>query len=500
MCRIGPDVWSYPAQILSILSLPSNLPNNIRGIPQSPRRALLWLAAFAMIGAVMVLIYHDAYQQDSGYHHLFASWAWRHPQYFVGVWARPLFTLLYSFPSQFGYPATKLFTLSICLLTAWRTYRLASDLKFDRPELAIPLLFLQPSFFLISTAALTEPLFALLLITALQAHLSGRIKTGMLIASLMILARPEGFFIGVLWGLWVICDQNVGGTRLSRIPQTLILIGGMILWWVMALLITRDPLWIIHNWPPDWQAAGRANGVGPIWWYLAMLPLITGPLFLVSFITGLIRSLKKNELITLTSTFLTLFTLHSLMFSQGWFGSAGYPRYFVCVSPAIALISLRGYGTGRLRLSGPVISTVSFALSAIFCLIYVDGMLAARDARAIEEMAGWFRAHPRPVVRLINSQAYMRIVLDRDHWEMPGFDNRHDHNLELIRQSPPQTLVFWDRDTGPKWYQLQPADFERAGYRLLKSQTFVIEGYLLRLPWERFGGLRRQQMYLFYKE
>src|SRR5262245_57516939 len=187
---------------------------------RSQRRALAWLAVFAAVGAALVLLYHDADQQDSGYHFLFARWAHSHPRYFIGVWARPLFTLLYFPFAQFGYAAAKFFTVIISLATAWQTFRLARQIGFDRAEMAIPLLFLQPSFFLLSSTVLTETLFALVFVIALRLHLSGRIKAGMVVASLLILVRPEGFFIGVLWGGWVLwiadCGLRIAGRPTFR--------------------------------------------------------------------------------------------------------------------------------------------------------------------------------------------------------------------------------------------------------------------------------------------
>src|SRR5215475_3650287 len=332
---------------------------------RSRLRALVWLAFFAAAGAAMVLLYHDADQQDSGYHFLFARWAHRHPRYFIGVWARPLFTLLYFPFAQFGYAAAKFFTVIISLATAWQTFRLARQIGFDRAEMAIPLLFLQPSFFLLSSTVLTETLFALIFVIALRLHLSGRIKAGMIVASLLILVRPEGFFIGVLWGLWVLWIEDRGSKiedRRSRIeqrysmrssifyprssifdPRLLLLATGMILWWLTAYLIMRDPLWIVHDWPSDWRPDGKANGTGPVWRYVVLLPMIVGPVMILPFTAGLWRLLKRRELVCVVSAFLVLFVAHSLMFWRGWFGSAGYARYFVCVSPAIALITLAGW-------------------------------------------------------------------------------------------------------------------------------------------------------------
>src|SRR5215510_11968432 len=407
---------------------------------RSLRRALAWLAFFAVIGVALVLLYRDADQQDSGYHFLFARWAHRHPRYFIGVWARPLFTLLYFPFAQFGYAAAKFFTVIISLATAWQTFRLARQIKFDRAELAIPLLFLQPSFFLLSSTVLTETLFALVFVIALRLHLSGRIRSGMIVASLLILIRPEGFFIGVLWGLWVLgnvecgtrnaeCDspnrpktpmderltavgQNAAfrvPSSAFRIPQLSLLARGMILWWLAAYLITRDPLWIVHDWPSDWRPDGKANGTGPVWWYVALAPLIVGPLLIPPFIAGLWRLLKRREFMCGVSAFLVLFVAHSLMFWRGWFGSAGYARYFVCVSPAVALIALAGWNElaeRRAKFFGAArnsLAATAIAGSFLVSVFYVDAGKFTRDARAVDEMFEWFRANERPVARMICS-------------------------------------------------------------------------------------------------
>src|SRR5215813_2025136 len=364
---------------------------------RSLRRALAWLAFFAAIGVALVLLYRDADQQDSGYHFLFARWAHRHPQYFIGVWARPLFTLLYFPFAQFGYAAAKFLTVIISLATAWQTFRLARQIGFDRAEMAIPLLFLQPSFFLLSSTVLTETLFALVFVIALRLHLSGRVKAGMIVASLLILVRPEGFFIGAFWGVWVLWIED----RRSRIeqrysmrssifhprssifdPRLLLLATGMILWWLAAYLIMRDPLWIVHDWPSDWRPDGKANGTGPIWWYVASLPLIVGPLLVAPFISGLWRLLKRREFMCGVSAFLVLFVAHSLMFWRGWFGSAGYARYFVCVSPAVALITLAGWNHLAVEaenLASPrsgawrnALAAVALAGSFLISAVYVD--------------------------------------------------------------------------------------------------------------------------------
>lgn len=95
-------------------------------------RAALWLLPFAILGALLVRLYPDSYQQDGGFHFLFARWSVEHPRFLVDVWGRPLFTALYAFPARLGYPVAKLLTLAIALAAAWNTARLARAHGLER--------------------------------------------------------------------------------------------------------------------------------------------------------------------------------------------------------------------------------------------------------------------------------------------------------------------------------------------------------------------------------
>jgi hypothetical protein len=465
--------------------------------------AWLWLAACALTTAALVWLFPDSCQQDGGHHYLFARWAWTHPELLVGVWSRPLFTLLYSLPAQRGYPAAKLFSALISLFTAWQAFRLAEEMKLARAPLIVPLLFLQPSFFLLCADTLTEPLFALIFVSALRLHLRGRVKAGMLAASTLILARPEGVFLGALWGVWVLLDQRDGRAWWRRWPSTLLLASGALLWWLAAWLLTGDPLFIKHNWPMQQPLTGTSYGQGAWWSYAVRLPEIAGLWLLPPFLYGLARLLAQRKLGALTSTFLLFFALHSVLRAHGLLGSAGYPRYFVAISPAIALITLAGWNelaarfAHRHRRIKTACAALILAISAYTCFLYMDGAEWIRDARAVAEMHARFLA--QPVRRLIWSQAYMCIRFDRDPWEKPVFADNHTDNLRLLRESPGGTLVFWDERIGPAWHRLTPADFEAAGYRRLQSQAYTLRGYLLTHSWFGYGGPRRQSLHLLYK-
>lgn len=465
-----------------------------------------WLGATLLLGVVTLWLYPDADQLDSGYHYLLARWSWRHPEYLLSVWGRPLFTLIYSLPAQGGYGATRFFTLVVSLLTAWQTWRLAARLQLPQSHLAVPLVLFAPVFWQLSTGVYTETLFALFLVIALRLQVERRRFAAILVISLLILIRPEGLFIGALWGAWHIGSairRGAGGRQiLARLVESLFLASGIVLWIVAAWLVSGDPLWILHNWPPDWNPGSQANGTGPLWWYVILLPLIVGPFWLPAFIAGCRQLLRPRTFLLGGAIFWTIFLVHSILYLRGWFGAAGYARYFVCVAPATALLTLGGWdwtGAARWRRwRGP-----SLIAGLLVSMIILDLLPHGRDSRAIRDLYQSFTLSPAtrnlPVERLITSQAYMRIVFDRDHWEMPALTGDREQNLELVRRLPSGTLIFWDAETGPAWYRLTPHDFEQAGFESILSRQYLLTGRLLPITWAGSLGARKQSMHLLYK-
>jgi hypothetical protein len=104
-------------------------------VNRSPRlRIWHWLVLLGAAGVAMSLIYPDSFQQDGGFHFLYARSAWKHPGMFVEVWSRPLFTFIYSFPAQLGYLPAKLLTVVITLITAGRRFVWPSNSTSNVPR------------------------------------------------------------------------------------------------------------------------------------------------------------------------------------------------------------------------------------------------------------------------------------------------------------------------------------------------------------------------------
>ena len=204
-----------------------------------PRRWLagIWLLACAITWVALALLLPDSYQQDGGTHFLFARDAWWNHFLFVDVWGRPLFTTLYSLPALAGYLPAKLLTVVVSVVTAWQCWQWAEDEGLARPELAFPFFALQPSVMLLASDTMTEPLFALVLVVALRLRRAGRVRDALLVASLLPLARPEGFFVCLLWGVWTLVDARRRPAWWRRARMLPLLATGVVVWWVVALVI-----------------------------------------------------------------------------------------------------------------------------------------------------------------------------------------------------------------------------------------------------------------------
>ena len=479
-------------------------------------RAIAWLAAFAIAGVALAIVYPDSYQQDGGTHFLFARDAWWNHALLVDVWGRPLFTALYALPALAGYLPAKLLTVAVCVATAWQCWRWAEDEGMARAELAIPFLALQPSVLLLAGDTMTEPLFALGLVIALRLRRAGRVQAAMLLASLLPLARPEGFFVCVLWGIWTLADARAGDAWWRRARTLPLLTVGVVAWWVAALLITRDPLFILHNWPHQWAPTGALYGTAPWLEYWQLRYEVVAKSLALFFALGFVALLVRRRLGAATSLVAMLFALHSVLRHFGLFGSAGYPRYFVCIAPAIAIITLQGwnlvtdllwrgleYVPSRARMSVRVVAYV-LAGALLFVvarddLFFIDDHATARDAFAVADADAWLRSNSIQEQQLIWSQTYMCIIRHCDTRRRIFLTGDLARDRAHLEATPPGTLIFWDGDTGPAWYKLTGPDFEAAGFAKIFDRKYVRQPRFPRRTSSRQSWTRPQEMMLYYK-
>ena len=340
----------------------------------------------------------------------------------------------------------------------------------------------------------------------------------MLVASLLPLARPEGVFVCLFWGLWVAGVErrdrrdrrerrereemsdwpSTAGRVTNRLGSIVILASGVVIWWLAALLLTGDPLFILHNWPATWHT--DMYGHGTFLSYGQRAQEFAGVILIVPFLVGLFRGFRSWSFSLVTSVFLVLFLLHSIFVKYGLFGEAGFPRYMVSVAPAIAVLTLEGWNTifsvKILRRFAVIAGWVVVIFSILQSVHYLDSMIWARDAFAIDDLDREWRPRMDPNVEarmdanklvpgLIWSNAGMCILLNRDLKDSPPAGNR-EKLLALLEKAPSGAVVFWDSEIGPNWFGTTSGEIEGHGYKLLTSRHYSLPALIFppgRFPW-----------------
>jgi hypothetical protein len=141
-----------------------------------------------------------------------------------------------------------------------------------------------------------------------------------------------------------------------------------------------------------------------------------------------------------------------------------------------------------LRPFAMVVGWVVVIFSVVQSVHYLDSMIWARDAVAIDDMANreWTRTDAnKSLPGLIWSNGRMCIVLNRNLKYSPPVGNR-ENLFALLEKAPEGTLVFWDSEIGPNWFGTAAVEIESHGYKLLASRHYSLPALIFppgRFPW-----------------
>jgi hypothetical protein len=459
------------------------------------RAARWWLIACIAAGLAMVALYPGGYFEDPAIHFLRARWMWTHPWMAVDVWDRPLFTLIYSIPANLPgsgfmtYLAGKVTTVAISGVTAWLTYELARAYQLERPALAIPLMWLQPCVFVLSSQTTPEPLFALLVVVVLWLRQQGRVVAGLTVASLLTVVRPEGFLLLPVWAWWAAADPRSPHSKWGRVAVICTLVIAPALWWYLAAQITLDPLFPVHNWPSLFiplravftREAVRATLQGDV----GRLSEILGVLLVVPFFIGLVIAVRRRETALAAVLVIVVFCGHLLVGASGVFGWAPIPSAFACVAPALALVVLTGWNAiveVVSAISNPRLLTFAAAFILSIALLgdvaFADGLPGSREWRPILDAMTSFATRPRLVTSFVWSQAYADVLIAHDPMENPLRFGDRAGALSSFARATPGTLVQWDDRVGPASFGLTAHDIEGAGFVTSYHRADALRGWL----------------------
>lgn len=401
---------------------------------------------------------------DSVMHYLFARYAPVHPELYLDHWAKPLFVLLASPFAQLGFSGMKVFNALCALGSTWLTYRTATALGITRSWTVAVLFMSMPAGVALTFSGLTEPLFALLLIGAVERCCQGRMFTAAFIASWLPFVRSEGLLVLGVMGVYLLVLR-----RWKVIPM---LLTGSAVYALVGLVAIGDALWIFTKIP--YARLASSYGSGEWTHFLEQLLYITGVpiygLFWLGLVTIVVRMMQRRiraeEVWLVLGVTVVYIVAHTLFWTLGIFHSMGLKRVLIGIAPLLAMIAVRGLEvlTGAWPVYWPMLRKALFIGIIGHVIVFpftsnpaaLDPMLDLKltnDQRLALKLADRVRTE-RPVHgRVIHHHPYVNMAFALDPFEPAqklGFDALED-------SLAPGDLVVWEN-----WFAVVEAGTDRA--------------------------------------
>lgn len=387
---------------------------------------------------------------DSVYHYLYAKYAPLHPALYFDHWAKPVFVLLASPFAQFGFTGMKVFNALVSLGTIYMTWRTAEQL-YGRPTLPAALMLMcAPLFFVLSFSGLTEPLFALFVISGVYLAARKQYWAAGLLISFLPFVRSEGLLLAGVFGLYFLFIK-----QWKYLPTLLV---GHLVYSIAGYFVFHDLLWVINRIP--YARMSSIYGKGDLMHFVRQLFYATGFTVYGLLIIGLLTAfwqlfkgrLKPEQSILILGGFCCFFAFHTLAWYWGIFNSMGLTRVFVGVMPLIALLALGGYqglvafpeNRGKLNVVVPLLLTtliVIFPFTGSPSAVHLKDLRLNKDQLTANRVADFIRNSEYAGRRVAHAHPYLSMALGIDHFDSAQFI---DLKPDVFEQLKPGEVVIWD--------------------------------------------------------
>ncbi len=311
--------------------------------------AYLLMLLFFIAGIVLIFTAKGTGDEgDSVMHYLFARHSWQYPEHFFNQWAKPLYVLIASPFAQMGMYGIKLFNVIVSTLTLYFTFRSAQKLNVPYPWLVPLCVVFAPFLMIVTLSGLTEPLFALWMISGIYFLLQRKYVGGLLWLSLLPFLRSEGLII-----LSVIFVYLFYKKMFKYIPLLAI---GHLVYGFAGYFIHHDFLWVFKT--LSYAVLTSAYGQGTWGYFYHSMPEVIGKVLCFFLIFGLVygviqlarkylysqkNAISVDEVFLVYGIFAAYFIGHTAFWALGIFNSFGLIRVMVGVLPLIAIICARGF-------------------------------------------------------------------------------------------------------------------------------------------------------------
>lgn len=396
---------------------------------------------------------------DNIYHYFFSRFSFKYPYLFLDLWGRPLFTILSSPFSQFGFNGIKIFNILAGLLTCYFSYRIAKKLKLTPSFLVIFFVCFTPLYCSLLLTGLTEILFGLVLVLAIYFFFEEKYILSSIVISFLLFARNEGFILIPLFFFAFFAKRKV-----KAIP---FLFTGFLFFSLLGSFYYKDFLWIIHNFPysahnPSYYKSGSFFHFFTMHEKILGAPLEIlagiGILYLFSLFFTKDRIKKHDafyESLMILIPLIIFVVFHSVLYWKGLGGSLGLDRVIAGVLPLAAILGMRGYHwinkfLPDLWMKTIILIVCIFIVTRTNFLTYHYPVELDFEERLEKQSSGWFEQSKFADEKLYYSDFNACFFLDTQ----PGMDMRNYsrfeqlHSVNDLKSIPPGCIVQWDAHFG----------------------------------------------------
>jgi hypothetical protein len=425
-------------------------------------------------------------------HTQIAQYSWKYPHLLLDHWGKPFYTLVASPFAQFGNMGTKMMNILFALLSAFLTYAVARQLKFQAAWMAILMLLFAPIYTVLALTGNIEILAGLIAIASVYFYSKEKYIAGNIILSFGFFVRNELFVFIPFFLIYCMLRK-----KYKAIP---FILTGFVLYSTIGYFYYHDLFWVITKIP--YGSTKELVGTGSLFHYVNQSKLLFGIPETILIVPGLLFILfhffrnkmhGKNtatfEMWVILLPLLAYYGGHSYLYWKGAGGSGGSMRVMASVAPLAALVAMRGLSPLLELLKQktaiiyyPVIAGIVYIIVTTPGKVHEIPVPDMEDMLMVRQAADWYKKSEYRNNYLVWGDPRLPALLDIDPFDKSrGRWYLHD-SLHPEKYIPDDAIFIWDAHFATNFGKIQLDDVMKSNYYTL------IKVYEPKSPYKARGG------------
>ena len=248
----------------------------------SRKLVFFFILTYVILSSIYALSTNVVWDDDCPTRYYNTLNAFNEPIHFVSLWNRPLFTVIFAIPAQFGKDFMTIFMILISAISPYYLYRALEIQQVKNAFLVVPLVLFQAYYFSVSRNAETEPLAVALFCFGYYFMVKKKWYLFALMAGLLPLARLELCLLFPFWGIILLKEKQLKPILLMLVP--------LFLWNIAGGIITGDFNYLMSK-TVNADNSDNRYGHTTFGHYFRRYIYVVGPIFFYFFILGIYKAI-----------------------------------------------------------------------------------------------------------------------------------------------------------------------------------------------------------------